>query len=71
MFNLIISISTPLTLLALISDEEKKSNYIFIFTLFCSATKEGLYGLDKTFFRTTKKCENKNLQYNFQKCTGR
>ena len=36
---------------------------------------EGLWGLHKTFWRTTKKCENKNLSkflfyYSFLKCTG-
>ena len=55
-----------------IPDDERKSTEIFIFTLFCGASKgfvwclkrfyEGLKNLHKTFWGTTKKRENKNLR---------
>ena len=57
--------------------EKIKLNFYFQISLWCfKRFYEGLKGLHKTFWRTTKKCENKNLtwflfQYNFQKCTGR
>ena len=48
----------------MIPDEERKLTWIFIFTLLCGASKgflKNLKGLRKTFWGTTKKCENKNL----------
>ena len=57
--------------------EKNNLNFYFHTSLWCfKRFYEGLKGLHKTFWRTTKKCENKNLtwflfQYNFQKCTGR
>ena len=52
-------------------------NFYFHTSLWCfERSYEGLKGLHKTFWGTTKKCENKNLiwflfQCNFQKCTER
>ena len=51
-----------LTLPALISDEWKKAKYLFSdFFVVPQKIYEGLKGLHKTFWGTTKKCENKNL----------
>ena len=47
-----------LTLPVPISDEERKSTSIFIFTLLCCASK--------TFWGTTKKYENKNFRAYFR-----
>ena len=41
--------------------EEIKLNFNFHFSLWCLKRFEGLKGLHKTFWGTTKKCENKNL----------
>ena len=53
-----------LTIPVPILDEEKNLKEIFIFTLLCGASKgfyEGLNkGLDKTFWGTAKKGDNKN-----------
>ena len=48
----------------------------FFFHTSLRSLKRFYEGLHKTFWDTTKKCENKNLteflfQYNFRKCTGR
>ena len=57
--------------------EKINLNFYFHTSLWCLKTfYEGLKGLDKTFWDTTKKCENKNVgqflfKYNFLKCTGR
>ena len=54
---------------------KSKLNFYFHTSLWClKRFYESLNGLHKTFWRTTKKCEHKNLtyflfQYNFQKCT--
>ena len=51
-------------------------NFSFHTSLWCfKRFYEGLWGLHKTFWRTTKKCENKNVSkflfyYSFLKCTG-
>ena len=56
--------------------EKINLNYYFHTSLWCfKRFYEGLKGLHKTFWGTTKKCENKNLSwflfyYNFLKCTG-
>ena len=57
--------------------EKTKLNFYFHTSLWClKRFYEGLKGIHKTFCGTTKKCQNKNLnyfffQYNFQICTGR
>ena len=52
-----------------------KLNFYFQTSLRClKRFYEGLKGLNKTFWPTTKKCENliwSLFQYNFQKYTGR
>ena len=57
--------------------EKNKLNFYFrTFLWYLKRFYEGLKGLQKTFWGTTKKWEKKNLtyflfQYDFQKCTGR
>ena len=57
--------------------EKVKISFYFHTSLCCrNRFYEGLKGLHKTFWGSTKKCENKNLnyflfKYNFYKCTGR
>ena len=57
--------------------EKNKLNCYFHTSLFSlKMSSEDLKGLHKTFWGTTKKCENKNFtqflfQYEFQKCMGR
>ena len=53
------------TLPVAIPDEERKWTWTFIFTLHCGAAKGfmNLRCLDKTFWGTAKKCENKNFSY--------
>ena len=68
-----------LTLNVPIPDKVKfkiKLNFYFDTSLWClKRLHEGLEGLHKPFWGTTKKCQNKNLtqflsQYSFQKWTG-
>ena len=53
--------------------EKIKLNFYFHTFSWClKKFYEGLNGLHKTFWGTTKKCESKFFfQHNFQKCTGR
>ena len=57
--------------------EKSKLNFYFHSSLWClKRFYEDLQGLHKTFWGTTRKCENKNLTLfwfhcNSQKCTGR